>query len=103
QGGDRLVIGLAGRLLGPARGDRPERPGEQARAARAAHPRVRVEVVAVGAEDTGEAVGRVGDLDLDPWHARPEEPLEEARAGRLVDRGAVGTEGFATRQRRLQL
>src|SRR6185312_7989099 len=101
--GHRLVVRLTGRLLGATGGDRPERPGEQPRAARAAHPRVRIEVVAVGAEDTGKAVGRVGDLDLDPGQAVLEEALEEGRAGWLLDRGAVRTEGFAARQRRLQL
>ena len=102
QRGHRLVVGLAGRLLGAAGGDRPERPGEQARAARAAHPRVRVEVVAVGAEDAGEAVGRVGDLDLHPGQARFEEALEEARAGRLAGRAAVRAQGLAAGQRRLE-
>ena len=85
----RLVVGLAGRLLRAARGDRPEGPGEEARAARAAHPSVRVEVVAVGAEDAGEAVGRVGDLDLHPGQPMLEKLLEEAGAGRLGRRHAV--------------
>ena len=40
-----------------------------------------IEVVAVGAEDAGEAVGRVGDLDLDPRQPPGEEGAEEAGAG----------------------
>jgi hypothetical protein len=42
---------------------------------------VRIEIVAVSAEDAGEAVGRVGDLDLDPRQAPGEEGAEEAGAG----------------------
>src|ERR1700710_1665101 len=38
--------------------------------------------VAMGAEDVAEAVGRVGDLDLDPGQAALEEFAEEDRAGR---------------------
>ena len=48
---------------------------------------MRVEVVAVGAEDAGEGVGRVGDLDLDPRQAAFEEGAEVAGAD---GGGAVG-------------
>ena len=53
-----------------------------------------VEVVAVGAEHAGEAVGRVGDLDLDAGQATGEEGAEEARPRR----GGVG--GRLTAQQR---
>ncbi len=97
QRGHRLVVLDALRLLGPARRDRPQRPGQQPVAARAGEPGVRVEVVAVGAEDAAELVGGVGDLDLDPGQAALEEGLEEGRAGR----GVAGRRR-APRQRRLQ-
>ena len=50
-------------------------------AARAGEAGVGVEVVPVGEEDVGEAVGRVGDLDLDPGQAALEEGAEVGGPG----------------------
>jgi hypothetical protein len=62
---------------------------------------VRVEVVAVRAEDAGAGVGRVGDLDLDAGQAALEEPLEELGAGRLGGRHALVVRALAAGERRL--
>ncbi len=80
QGDHRLVVLDRLRLLRASGGDAPQRARQQPAAARAAEPGVRVEVVAVRAEDAAELVGRVGDLDLDPGQAPGEEGAEEAGA-----------------------
>ncbi len=56
-----------------------------------------IEVVAVGAEDAGELVGRVGDLDLHPRQLALEKGTEEIRPG-----GAAWRNRVAAGQRRLE-
>ncbi len=80
QGDRRLVVLDRLRLLRAAAGDAPENAGQQAVAARAGQAGVRVEVVPVGAEHAGEAVGGIGDLDLHPGQAPGEEGAEDSRA-----------------------
>jgi hypothetical protein len=97
QGDHRLVVLDRLRLLRATGGYPPQRPGQQAVTARAGKASVRIEVVAMAAEDAGEAVGRVGDLDLDPRQPPGEEGAEEAGtgpglvvAGEAVSFGKVG-------------
>ena len=51
-----------------------------------------VEVVPVGAEHAGEAVGRVGDLDLHPGQAAGEEGAEVAGPGEPPNRRRLAAE-----------
>jgi len=61
---------------------------------------VRIEVVPVGAEDAGEAVSRVGNLDLDAGQTAGKKGAEETRArgGRVERRLAAQQRRPARRQ-----
>ena len=86
---DRFVVLGRERVRWPAARDAPDRAGQQSIRQRTPH--VRVEVVAVAAQDVAELVGRIGDDALDARQPAVEEALEEValRRERVRERGFV--------------
>ena len=75
---DRRLVVVDGRpVLLAADGNRPQHAREQLAGRGTGPPRVEVEIVAVGAENSGERVSGVADIDLDPVQTTLEKAAEE--------------------------
>ena len=95
QDRDRRLVVVDRRLvLLAADRDRPQDAAENLPRCGSRAPGVEVEVVAVGAQNPGERVRRVPDLDLDPVETSLEESPEEIDSAQLAtQRCPVGSAG----------